>query len=146
MGIIGSATLAALLELLDIAALADDGFDIQGGFKAHWRAHVWEGWLACNIVMVFAVKVFPTYYEFNITKGYLAIMIMYVLVDLGIACYKYSWYGPNTFRLAFLVFSFLYWLVRTIINITATIVVYSRIEEVSYEITYGEKKNLSGWE
>merc|ERR1711893_258580 len=148
MGIIGSATLAALLELLDIAALADDNFDIQGGFKAHWRAHVWEGWLACNIVMfvchlimigysivmVFAVKVFPTYYEFNITKGYLAIMIMYILVDLGVACYKYSWYGPNTFRLAFLVFSFLYWLVRTIINVTATIVVYSRIEEVAYEI------------
>ena len=39
----GSATLAALLEVLDIAALADDGFDIRGGFKAHWRAHVWEG-------------------------------------------------------------------------------------------------------
>ncbi|ELU07593.1 hypothetical protein CAPTEDRAFT_201528 [Capitella teleta] len=157
---IGSGTLSALLEIFDVASLADDNFEIQGGFKAHWRAHVWEGWLACNlvmficdlilivysIVMIFAVKVFPTYYEYNITKGYMTIVIMYILVDLGVALYKYSWYGPNTFRLGFLVFSFLYWLLRTIMNITATLVVYSRIEEIHYEITYGEKKNLSGWE
>ena len=34
---------AGLLELLDIIALASDSFDIIGGFKASWRAHVWEG-------------------------------------------------------------------------------------------------------
>ena len=31
------------MEVLDIAAQADRDFDIHGGFKAHWRSHVWEG-------------------------------------------------------------------------------------------------------
>ena len=34
--------LSALLEILDIASLSD-GFEITGGFKSSWRAHVWEG-------------------------------------------------------------------------------------------------------
>jgi len=154
--VIVSGSVAALFEILDIASLADDGFEIRGGFKSHWRSHVWEGWLACNIVgmalnfimiafsvvMIFAVKRFPTYYEYNLTKGYLAAYIIYILAELGMACYKYSWYGPNTFRLAFLVFSFLYWLVRTMMNITGTLIVHSRIKEIEYEIQYGEKKNL----
>ena len=38
-----TAGFASLLELLDIIAQADEGFDISGGFKATWRAHVWEG-------------------------------------------------------------------------------------------------------
>ena len=39
-----SAFLAAIIELLDVVALAEgDNFDIVGGFKATWRAHAWEG-------------------------------------------------------------------------------------------------------
>ena len=49
-------------------------------------------YFSCNI---FCFQ--PTYYEFNLTKGYLALLIMYILVELGTSLYKYSWYGPNTF-------------------------------------------------
>jgi len=38
-----SAFLAAIIEVLDIAALHQEDFDIVGGFKATWRAHAWEG-------------------------------------------------------------------------------------------------------
>lgn len=118
--------------------------------------HVWEGWLACNIVMIvlhiimiltaivmfFGVKRFPTFYEFTLTKVFLVFMICYTLSELGVACYKFSWYSKNTFRLAFLVFTFLFWLIRTIFQIISCFVLYSRIEELRYEITYGEKKLL----
>lgn len=154
-----SAGLAALFELLDVIALADDNFEIKGSFQSQWRSHVWEGWLATNLVMffchlimigcsiliIFAVKVFPTYYEYHLTKGYLAFLIIYILVELGIGCYRYSWYGENTFRLPFLIFCFLYWLARTILNIVCCLIVYSRIAEIDYEIMYGEKKVFNAY-
>jgi len=151
---------AAILEILDVAALGSQGeFEINGGFRSGWRAHVWEGWLACNLVTFFihlvmigysvleivAIKRFPTYYEFVITKWYLALFICYILIEMGTGLYKYSWYANNTFRLGYLVFTFIYWVVRTIINIISCIVIYSRIAEVSYEIKYGEKRDLSAW-
>jgi len=154
----GTALVAAILEILDVAAL-DSDFEIRGGFRSGWRAHVWEGWLACNLVMFFthllmigysalvivAIKRFPTYYEFMITKWYLVLFICYILIELGTGLYKYSWYANNTFRMGYLVFTFIYWIVRTLINIVGCVVVYSRIAEVDYEIKYGEKKDLSGW-
>jgi len=158
--IVVAAAGAAILEILDVAAVGSNGvFDIKGGFNAGWRAHVWEGWLACNLVMffthlimigysilvIFAIKIFPTYYEFIITKWYLVLFICYILIELGTGLYKYSWYANNTFRLGYLVFTFIYWVVRTLINIVGCIVVYSRISEVDYEIKYGEKKDLSSW-
>ena len=39
----------------------------------------------------------PTYYEFQLMKGYYVILIMYTMISTGIAIYKYSWYGPNTY-------------------------------------------------
>jgi hypothetical protein len=158
--ICGAALLAAVLEILDVVSLGSQGaFEIGGGFRQEWRAHVWEGWLACNQVMFFthllmigysvlvivAIKRFPTYYEFLITKWYLVLFIIYILIEMGTGIYKYSWYAGNTFRLGYLVFTFIYWILRTIINIVGCIVIYSRISEVGYEIKYGEKRDLSGW-
>lgn len=39
----------------------------------------------------------PTFYEYHISKGYTAMLIIYTLVELGCCLYRYSWYGPNTF-------------------------------------------------
>jgi len=157
---IGAAFLAAILEILDVISLGSNGgFEINAGFRAGWRAHVWEGWLACNLVMFFchllmigysiliavAIKRFPTYYEFLITKWYLALFILYILVELGTGLYKYSWYAHNTFRLGYLVFTFMYWILRTILNTVGCLIIYSRISEVDYEIKFGEKKDLSSW-
>lgn len=149
---------AALFEILDIAAVSDSKFEIAGGFKSSWRAHVWEGWLACNIVMllfhiimigysglmIYAIKKLPTFYEFNMTKAYMVLFVIFILVELGISLYRFSWYGPNIFRLGYLVFIFMYWILRTIINTFAVCVIYSRICEMDYEITYGEKKDATG--
>ncbi|ESN95136.1 hypothetical protein HELRODRAFT_179732 [Helobdella robusta] len=135
------ATVASLLELLDIIAWDPSGnFEIKGGFESSWRAHAWEGWLACSILMfiahliaifmssllIVAIKIFPTYYEFNITKWYLGIFVCYILIELGTQLYKYSYYAYNTF-------------------VVGVIIVYSRIAEVAYEIKFGEKRDLSGW-
>lgn len=151
---------AAILELLDIIAFSPSAnFEITGGFESSWRAHAWEGWLACNILMFIihlfviansvllavAIKRFPTYYEFLITKWYLVLFVCYILIELGTGLYKYSYYSYNTFRLGYLVFTFLYWVVRTIINVIGVVIIYSRIAEVAYEIKFGEKRDLSGW-
>jgi len=158
--IVIAASLAAILEILDVAALGSNGgFEVNAGFRAGWRAHVWEGWLACNIVMflihllmigysvlvIIAIERFPTYYEFLITKWYLVLFVCYILVELGTGLYKYSWYSNNTFRLGYLVFTFMYWVLRTLLNIVSCLIIYSRISEVEYEIKYGEKKDLSSW-
>jgi hypothetical protein len=155
-----AASLAAILEILDVAALGEgDNFDIGGGFKSTWRAHAWEGWLACNLVMffahlfmiaasvlmLFAIKRFPTYYEYSLTVGYLVLFVCYILIELGTSLYRYSYYADNIFRLGYLIFTFIYWLARTAINIVGVIIIYSRIAEVQYEIKYGEKKDLSQW-
>lgn len=155
-----SALLGAVIEILDVVALdQNENFDIIGGFKSTWRAHAWEGWLACNLVMffchiamigysilmVFAIKRFPTYYEHFLTRLYLFLFVCYILIESGTGLYKYSYYANNIFRLGYLVFTFIYWVLRTIINIIGVIVIYSRIAEVEYEIKYGEKKDLSQW-
>ena len=44
------------MEVLDIAAQADRDFDIHGGFKAHWRSHVWEGTVYMLIRSHFTLK------------------------------------------------------------------------------------------
>jgi hypothetical protein len=155
-----AATLAAILEVLDIAAEGEgDNFDVGGGFKSTWRAHAWEGWLACNVVMfiahlaiiaysvlmVFAIKRFPTYYEYSLTVVFLILFICYILIELGTSLYRYSYYANNIFRLGYLIFTFIYWVARTLINMYGVVIVYSRIDEVKYEIRYGEKKDLSQW-
>ena len=47
--------IAALLEILDVAAWADDSFEISGGFKSYWRSHVWEGRDSLDIPLIFLV-------------------------------------------------------------------------------------------
>jgi len=145
-----------ILEILDIVSHASPTFEIAGGFESHWRAHVWEGWLACNVVMVcchlamiglsflllIAIYRLPTYYELGLTRFYMVMFIFYILVELGTSLYRYSWYGPNTFRRAYLVFTFMYWIVRTIVNVVGVIILHSRIGEIEYEVTYGERKNV----
>jgi len=155
-----AATLAAILEILDVASLNEGvNFDVSGGFKSEWRAHAWEGWLACNLVMffahlgiiaysvlmIFAIKRFPTYYEYSLTLAFFVLFICYILIELGTALYKYSYYANNIFRLGYLIFTFIYWVARTIVNIVGVLIIYSRIAEVQYEIKYGEKKDLSQW-
>jgi len=153
-----AATLAAILEILDVAALAGS-FEVVGGFQSEWRAHAWEGWLACNLVMffchlgiiaysvlmIFAIKRFPTYYEHSLTVAYIVLFVCYILIELGTSLYKYSYYANNIFRLGYLIFTFIYWVARTIVNVVAVLILYSRIAEVDYEIKYGEKKDLSQW-
>lgn len=154
--VIISATLAMVLEILDIVAYAVPSFEISQGFDSHWRAHVWEGWLACNIVMVcchlaiiglsfmllIAIYRLPTYYELGLTKFYMVMFIFYILTELGTQLYRYAWYGPNTFRRGYLIFTFLYWIIRTIMNVIGCIILHSRVEEIKYEVTYGERKNV----
>jgi len=155
--IIISGSIACLTEILDIADQYSDSYNIKGGFRAEWRMHVWEGWVACNSVMVFchlfmiaysvlmcyAVKVFPTFYEYSLTRIFYFLLIIYWWVEMGTSLYKYSWYGPNIFRLPYLVFTFFYWILRACLNFTGILIVYSRIKELDYEIEYGEKKLLS---
>jgi len=72
----------------------------------------------------------PTFYEFNLTKGYMAAMIMYMIIELGTSCYRYSWYGPNIFvspALRIVRFSIFYYIYMPMIL---------NIEKQLYFVTY----------
>ncbi|OAF66748.1 hypothetical protein A3Q56_05528 [Intoshia linei] len=78
--------------------------------------------------------------NFDIPGGFKAVWRSHVWGDLGTALYYYTWYGYNTFRLAYLCSTFIFHLLKTIGMIISCFICYSRILDISYEMRYGERK------
>ncbi|XP_067664121.1 uncharacterized protein [Haliotis asinina] len=153
-----TAIFALLLRSLDLAAIADPNFEISQGFHTPWRSHQSEAFLASDIiVLVFhlAIILFSVYMSvlvsnrhfvmyMNETRYYLYTIITYVFVEFCFSVFEFSYYGLNTFRLSFVVFLWLYWLIKTCIYICFSCVLYSRYEqmadEMAMELRFSEKK------
>ena len=56
---------------------------------------------------------FPLYVRIHYGKWFVICLIGYMVSELGISVYQYSWYGINTCRLAFNCIEFLFWILRT---------------------------------
>lgn len=100
--------------------------------------HVWEGWIACTVVMIvvhcimiiltcyyiwYLVGDFPIYRRIHYSKWYCICLIGWMLAESGVAIFQYSWYGINTCRLAFNCIEFMFWILHTCYTII-TIVGY----------------------
>jgi len=48
-------------------------------------------------VLTFGTMFQPTYYEHSLTIAYIVLFICYILIELGTALYKYSYYANNIF-------------------------------------------------
>ncbi|XP_064608861.1 uncharacterized protein LOC135473021 [Liolophura sinensis] len=151
---------ALVLRLIDVAAIFDPNFEISQGFQSHWRSHGWDGFVVTDILMVithtivFLFSIFLLYLttrrHFIMTiswsQFYLIYFILYVLCELACSLYEFAFYGVNTFRLAFVVFIWLYWLVRTLANTVFAFVLWARYQEMNEsmdkELKFaGERRN-----
>ena len=54
-------------------------------------------WTCLYQSLFFCINLQPTFYEYNLTKLYMGLMICYILVELGCGLYRYTWYAENTF-------------------------------------------------
>merc|ERR1711963_1391931 len=147
---------------LDIGAFATD-FEISQGFRTQWRSHQWQAFLASDIIVIFChvvMMIFTLYMLCMVTRqhfvlymetmrGYTYSFIMYTFIEFCFSVFEYSFYGLNTFRLAFVVFTWLYWLARTIAHIGITVILFSRIEEMenemAYELRFSDKKYVHSY-
>merc|ERR1712137_193279 len=137
---------ALIMRLIDILAIATP-FEISQGFHTPWRAHQWRAFLASDVVNTFnhIVTFFASIYMvFQVTnrhfvtyiftmKLFIIWLCFYIFVEFCFSTFEYSYYGMNTFRLAYVVWTWLYWLGRTIVNMAFVVILIARRQEINEE-------------
>jgi hypothetical protein len=144
------ALFAWILVVLDLIDWASD-FDIIGGFPSWWRMPFWKGFVACDIVMLFVHLVivgvsllltiailrpasFKLYSLRPIVKAWFVLMILYVLTELGVSLYTFSWFGLIGWRLPFLIFLEMFYIIRFFLNVMFIVVSFSYYCEIDMEL------------
>ncbi|XP_005108365.1 uncharacterized protein LOC101846247 isoform X2 [Aplysia californica] len=153
---------ALLLRLLDLGAY-ETNFEISQGFRWNWKSHQYEAFLASDIIvnvchliiilftlyMIYVVTMSHFVLYMETMRAYTYTFIMYTFIEFCFSVFEFSFYGLNTFRLAFVVFIWLYWLARTIAHIGFTVILFSRIEEMenemAYELRFSDKKYVHSY-
>ncbi|KAK3577200.1 hypothetical protein CHS0354_030471 [Potamilus streckersoni] len=149
---------AMILRALDLIAIGTD-FEISQGFHTPWRSQFWRAFLSSDIVLIFfhiLIFFFSIFMHLQVQqrhfvmylywfRKYIFTFILYICIEFIFSCFEYSFYGLNSFRLAFVVFTWLYWLGRTIVNIVFVVVLFARkqeiIEQTDMELRFaGERK------
>lgn len=149
---------AFVMRLIDLLAIATD-FEISQGFHTQWRSHYWRAFLASDVVCTFdhmGIFFFSIFMILQVMhrhfvmymwwlKLYIIAFIAYIFIEFAFSVFEYSFYGLNTFRLAFVVWTWLYWLGRTLTNIMFTVILIARRQEINEETDRelrfaGEKK------
>lgn len=145
--VVFTTTFALTLRLVDLIATGTD-FEISMGFKTLWRAHFWQSFLASDIVLTFGHVVLILYSGFMILqtmerhfvmymrahKIYIIYLIIYILVEFAFSVFEYTFYAMNTFRLAFVVFTWLFWVFRTLLNVVFVVVLIARRQEMNEQM------------
>ncbi|WAQ97912.1 hypothetical protein MAR_022285 [Mya arenaria] len=149
---------ALIMRLIDLLAISTE-FEISQGFHTQWRSHQWRAFLASDVVCTFdhiLMCFFSVFMLIQVTyrhfvmymhwlKKYIIFYILYIFVEFCFSTFEFSYYAMNTFRLAYVVWLFLYWLGRTLVNITFVVILMARkqeiIEQTDRELRFaGEKK------
>lgn len=145
--VIITAVFALVLRLVDLIATGSD-FEISQGFHTAWRSHFWQAFLASDVVLTILHVFIVLFSGFMILqvrerhfvmymgthKMYIILFSLYIIVEFTFSVFEYTYYGLNSFRLAFVVFTWLFWLFRTIVNIIFTIVLFARRQEMSEQM------------
>ncbi|KAL4230080.1 hypothetical protein ACF0H5_010465 [Mactra antiquata] len=149
---------ALVMRLVDLLAIGTE-FEISQGFHTPWRSHQWRAFLASDIVLTFdhvVICFFSIFMLMQVTyrhfvmymywlRWYIILFIIYIFIEFCFSVFEYSYYGMNTFRLAYVVWTWLYWLGRTLCNILFAVILIARkqeiLEETDRELRFaGEKK------
>jgi hypothetical protein len=154
---------ALLLRWLDIATIIDSSFIINQHFRNPWRSHQWQAFVSSDVVVIvchIVIILFALYMLYMITqkhfvlyletlRTFLYTFIMYIFIEFCFSVFEFSFYGLNTFRLAFVVFLWLYWLARTVGNICIAVILFARVHEIeddmATEIRSSDKKYVHSY-
>jgi hypothetical protein len=124
-------------------------FQIPIGFNTYWREQQWKIWKLTNILMIIShslmliisgilfiaiIRAWKLYTLINCLLVWFILMIYYLLMELGVNCWQFSWYGWKFFRQPVLCFLFIWWVLRDIINCIFLLVVISYWVEVYKEL------------
>uniref|UniRef100_A0A1I8JKJ6 Ion_trans domain-containing protein n=1 Tax=Macrostomum lignano TaxID=282301 RepID=A0A1I8JKJ6_9PLAT len=133
-------------------------FEIHGAFRSFWKRLFWKGFAICDgimtlshviiialciftIVAILRPNKFKIYDLLPTLRVLYVTMILYILIELGISCYVFSWYGLAGWRLPFLVWRNMFYLIRFFCNVGFCIVFYSYACEISQELANPEAKD-----
>ncbi|BFZ24520.1 hypothetical protein BsWGS_27559 [Bradybaena similaris] len=142
------AAAALLLRLQDLAALVNPSFEINQSFRTAWRSHQWTAFLVSDVILIICHKIiimFSAYMIYLVTQKHFVmyvetlriftyVFIIYIFAEFCLSVFEFSFYGLNTFRLAYVVFLWLFWLARTIGNIGMAIAFFARIQEIEDDL------------
>uniref|UniRef100_A0A1I8GWS7 G_PROTEIN_RECEP_F1_2 domain-containing protein n=1 Tax=Macrostomum lignano TaxID=282301 RepID=A0A1I8GWS7_9PLAT len=109
-------------------------FEIHGAFRSFWKRLFWKGFAICDgimtlshviiialciftIVAILRPNKFKIYDLLPTLRVLYVTMILYILIELGISCYVFSWYGLAGWRLPFLVWRNMFYLIRFFCNV-----------------------------
>ncbi|XP_076468564.1 uncharacterized protein LOC143299240 [Babylonia areolata] len=158
-----TATSALLLRALDLAAFDQDDFEISRGFNTQWRSHQWQAFVASDVIVAvchISIILFSLYMIYNVTQLHFVLymktmqvynycFIMYTFIEFCFSVFEFSFYGLNTFRREYLVFIWLWWLMRAAMNGIFVLVLFSRCqemeEEMAYELRHSDKKYIHSY-
>ncbi|TGZ65156.1 hypothetical protein CRM22_005998 [Opisthorchis felineus] len=149
-----SVLFALIFVILDLISWGVPEFQVDYRFPTYWRIRFWKGFILCDIIMVFTNLImlimsvivivailWPSKYRLYHLKPYLrawcVIMVMYLITDLGVGVYTYSWYGLAAWRAPYLIFSVMFFIVCYVLHVMFLVVGFSYYSEVRLAL-FGE--------
>ncbi|KAK7098060.1 uncharacterized protein [Littorina saxatilis] len=145
---------ALLLRALDCAAMWTD-FSISRGFDIPWRSHQWQAFLASDVIVSvchIGIILLTVYMMYNVMMMHFVLymktmqlynycFIMYTFTEFCFSIFEFSFYGMNSFRREFVVFIWLWWLMRTAGNSVFMVVLFSRMTEMEEDMALDLKQS-----
>ncbi|THD19713.1 hypothetical protein D915_009589 [Fasciola hepatica] len=149
-----TAFLSWIFVVLDLISWGVPEFQVDHRFPTYWRIRFWKGFVLCDIVMFFAnlillimsvivivAIVWPARYRLYHLKPYLRawciIMVLYLITNLGVGVYTYSWYGLSAWRAPYLIFSEMYYIICYVLHVWFLVIGFSYYSEVRMTL-FGE--------
>ncbi|BFZ24521.1 hypothetical protein BsWGS_27560 [Bradybaena similaris] len=149
------AAASLLLRLMDLGAVLNRCdylkiifVEINQSFRPEWRSHQCPAFFASDGIVIIChtiIMIFSSCMIYLVTQKHFVmyvetlriftyIFILYIFVEFCFSVFEFSFYGLNTFRLAYMVFLWLFWLARTVGNIGMTITFFARIQEIEEDL------------
>ncbi|KER29923.1 hypothetical protein X801_06188 [Opisthorchis viverrini] len=90
--------------------------------------------LIMSVIVIVAI-LWPSKYPY--LRAWCVIMVMYLITDLGVGVYTYSWYGLAAWRAPYLIFSVMFFIVCYVLRVMFLVVGFSYYSEVRLAL-FGE--------
>ncbi|XP_067948955.1 uncharacterized protein [Watersipora subatra] len=145
-----STLIAAALALVDLVDMNSSTFKISGSFPAEFRIHINDvmehldrAIVVCHLlIFLIAILTFVVSQNEDTKLNVCAllfftiVMSLYILFEFAMNMYFFTWMNHNIFILPYICFLWIFWIVRTIVNILVVVVAHSRIIDLKFQKKY----------